>query len=124
MPMQRNAPHFRFGKYMFRTTSEAAFEVVAFQLAQKPGVTRGRLGLLIDGVLFAFLHGDRLVIEVSQARTTELKMRGDAASLNLGIGSSRNWVQVCDMSLWHEVTRESMRFVHDSGFRASASASA
>jgi hypothetical protein len=68
-------------------------------------------GLLVRGKLFAFLEDDDLVVELPEARASDLKQRGVAADFRTGGHSARNWVRVSDLQLWPELARESHQFV-------------
>ena len=69
-------------------------------------------GLLVGGKLFAFLDGDDLVVELSEARSADLRERGIAVPFSGSHGGpSRNWVRVGDLELWSELAREAHTFV-------------
>jgi len=69
-------------------------------------------GLLVHGRLFAFLDGDDLVVDLPEARATDLRKRGIAVPFSGTLGGpSRNWVRVGDRELWSELAREAHQFV-------------
>ena len=69
-------------------------------------------GLLVHGLLFAFLDGDDLVVELPEARSGDLRERGIATPFTGTHGEpSRNWVRVTDRELWSELAREAHTYV-------------
>ena len=69
-------------------------------------------GLLVHGRLFAFLDGTDLVVELPEARSIDLQLRGIATAFQGAHGgSSRNWIRVGDRQLWSELAREAHEFV-------------
>lgn len=69
-------------------------------------------GLLVHGLLFAFLDGDDLVVELPEARSGDLRERGIATPFTgTHGGPSRKWVRVADRELWSELAREAHTFV-------------
>ncbi len=68
-------------------------------------------GLLVRGKLFAFLDGDDLVVDLPEARATDLKDRGVAYTYTASGEPSRDWVRVSDLQLWPELAREAHTYV-------------
>ena len=69
-------------------------------------------GLLVHGRLFAFLDGTDLVVELPEARSRDLQLRGIATAFHGAHGGpSRNWIRVGDRQLWSELAREAHEFV-------------
>jgi hypothetical protein len=69
-------------------------------------------GLLVHGKLFAFLDGTDLVVELPEARATDLRERGVAQPFSgTRGGPSRNWIRVSDLQLWSELAREAHQYV-------------
>ena len=69
-------------------------------------------GLLVHAKLFAFLDGDDLIVELSEARSADLRTRGVAEPFSGAHGGpSRNWVRVSDRQLWSELAREAHTYV-------------
>lgn len=69
-------------------------------------------GLLVQGKLFAFLDGTDLVVELPEARATDLRERGVAEPFSgTQGGPSRNWIRVSDLQLWSELAREAHQYV-------------
>lgn len=68
-------------------------------------------GLRVRGKLFAFLDGDDLVVDLPEARATDLKERGVAYTYTDGGKPSTDWVRVSDLQLWPELAREAHTYV-------------
>ena len=95
------------------TTDQAAaiaYEQLTFDLRTDDGVTVNGNELFVHGTIFAFLDGDDLVVEVSDARAADLTGRGVAAAFVADHHRTRNWVRVSDQQLWPELARESHDF--------------
>ncbi|HEY0260142.1 MAG TPA: hypothetical protein VGC18_09860 [Lacisediminihabitans sp.] len=88
-----------------------AFENLALSLRDEDGVTFEPSGLVVHGKLFAFLQGERLVVELPESRSRDLVTRGVAATFVSEGHPSRKWVSVADVQLWDELARESHEFV-------------
>ncbi|WP_448002635.1 hypothetical protein [Agromyces bauzanensis] len=69
-------------------------------------------GLLVHEKLFAFLDGTDLVVELPEARASDLRARRVAVAFTgTQGGRSRNWVRVADRELWSELAREAHEYV-------------
>lgn len=69
-------------------------------------------GLLVHGKLFAFLDGSELVVELPEARSIDLQLRGIATAFSGAHGGpSRNWIRVGDRELWSELAHEAHEYV-------------
>lgn len=68
-------------------------------------------GFRVRGKLFAFLDGSDLVIDLPEARVTDLQSRGVAESFEVVGHVNRNWVRVRERGLWPEMAREAHRYV-------------
>ena len=69
-------------------------------------------GLLVHGKLFAFLEGSELVVELPEARSIDLQLRGIATAFSGAHGGpSRNWIRVGDRELWSELAHEAHEYV-------------
>lgn len=69
-------------------------------------------GLLVKGHLFAFLEDGDLVVELPEARSSDLQQRGIAVPFHSTRGGdSRTWVRVVDRELWSELAREAHTYV-------------
>jgi len=96
---------------MVNQSSVEAYDSLVLTLRTEEGVKVTPDGLLVHGKLFAFLDGDDLVVEVSEARATDLKTRGVSAPFTGGGHELRDWVRVSDLELWPELAREAHEFV-------------
>ena len=97
------------------TSSDAAtaYEELAFELRIEDGVTVVENELLVHGTIFAFLDGDDLVVELPEARATDLASRSVARRFTSHHHPTRNWIRVGDRELWPELLRESHEFVSE-----------
>jgi len=68
-------------------------------------------GLHVHGKLFAFLDGEDLVVDLPEARATDLKERGVAYTYTASGMASPDWVRVSDLQLWPELAREAHTYV-------------
>ena len=91
--------------------SREKFDELAIEMAGTDGVHLSPDGLTVHGKLFAFLKGNELVVELPEARATDLKHRGVAYDLRTVDHPNREWVRVTDLELWPELARESHEFV-------------
>ncbi|MCS5734905.1 hypothetical protein [Herbiconiux daphne] len=96
---------------MVNELTAAAYDNLLLSLRDEEGVKVTSEGLLVHGKLFAFVEGDDLVVELSEARTADLTTRGVAAPFLDGEKSERNWVRVSDLQLWPELAEEAHDFV-------------
>jgi hypothetical protein len=96
---------------MVNPPAAEAYENLTLSLRDEDGVAITPDGLLVHGKLFAFLDGDDLVVELPEARSTDLKTRGVADAFSGGGHPLRDWVRVSDLQLWPELARESHEFV-------------
>jgi len=92
------------------TKRDLYVELVA-SLSDDEAVTIVPEGLVVHDKLFAFVEGDDLVVEVSEARAFDLTERGVAEPFTSEGHPSRKWVRVSDQQLWPELTREAHEFV-------------
>ncbi|WP_245635995.1 hypothetical protein [Herbiconiux solani] len=88
-----------------------AYDALVLQLSDEDGVAVTPDGLLVHGKLFAFLDGDALVVELPEARATDLRERGQAFGFTGGGHELRDWVTIRDLELWPELAREAHEFV-------------
>jgi len=97
------------------TSSDAAtaYEELAFELKIEDGVTVVENELLVHGTIFAFLDDDDLVVELPEARASDLAGRSVAARYVSHHHPTRNWIRVGDRELWPELARESHEFVSE-----------
>jgi len=97
------------------TSSDAAtaYEELSFELNVEDGVTVVENELLVHGTIFAFLDDDELVLELPEARATDLVSRSVASRFTSHNHPTRNWIRVGDRELWPELTRESHEFVSE-----------
>jgi len=93
------------------TASREKFDELAIEMAGTDGVHLSPQGLTVHGKLFGFLHGNELVVELPEARATDLKKRGVAFELRSADHPNREWVRVTDIELWPELARESHEYV-------------
>lgn len=98
---------------MTNESAARAYEGITFDLQrdEDDDVAVAEDGLLVHGKLFAFLDGDDLVIDLSDARASDLKERGVAIAYKAAEHTARNWVRVSDVELWPELAREAHQFV-------------
>lgn len=88
------------------------FEDLAIELIDSnDGVSITDAGLLVHGVLFAFLRENDLVVDVSGLRASDLVKRGVAASYIHDGHPDRHWVRVSETQLWSELAREAHEYV-------------
>ena len=87
------------------------YEELLVSLSDNEGVTITAEGLVIHDKLFAFVDGDDLVVEVTEARAADLTERGVAEAFSSEGHPSRKWVRVTDQQLWPELTREAHEYV-------------
>ena len=87
-----------------------AYEELAFDMRDDDGVSVDENELFVHGKIFAFLEGDDLVVELSDARARDLTTRGVAEVFVTENHPTRNWVRVSDRQLWPELARESHEF--------------
>jgi len=87
-----------------------AYEQLTFDLRDDDGVTVDENELFVHGIIFAFLEGDDLVVELPAARAADLTARGVAEVFVADDHPTRNWVRVSDLQLWPELARESHEF--------------
>ena len=97
------------------TSSEAAaaYEELSFELKVEDGVTVVENELLVHGTIFAFLDGDDLVLELPEARASDLAARAVSDRYSSHHHPTRNWIRVADRELWPELLRESHEFVSE-----------
>ncbi|WP_382307434.1 hypothetical protein [Herbiconiux sp. UC225_62] len=96
---------------MVNELAKQAYELLTISLRDEDGVAVTPDGLLVHGKLFAFLDGDDLVVELSEARSTDLKTRGVAEVFEDDGHPLRDWVRVSDIQLWPELAGEAHEFV-------------
>jgi hypothetical protein len=92
--------------------AQSAYDDLTLALAEDDDdVAVAEDGLLVRGILFAFLEGDDLVVELPESRAADLKARGVAEAFRAAGHPTRDWVRVSDRQLWPELARESHEFV-------------
>ncbi|WP_401000841.1 hypothetical protein [Agromyces sp. GXQ0307] len=94
--------------------AQATYDAVADELLRDADhdVDATPDGLLVKGRLFAFLDGGELVVDLPEARSTDLQERGIVVPFHSTRGGdSRTWVRVADLQLWSELAREAHEFV-------------
>ncbi|RFA10174.1 hypothetical protein B7R54_13875 [Subtercola boreus] len=88
-----------------------SYENLTVLMRDEEGVAVTADGLTVHGTLFAFLHGDDLVVELPAARGADLQQRGIAA-VHAATGlRAGDWVRVEDQQLWPELAGEAHTFV-------------
>jgi len=93
---------------------QATYDAVANELLEDADydVDATPDGLLVKGKLFAFLDGGELVVDLPEARSSDLQQRGIVVPFHSTRGGdSRTWVRVADRELWSELAREAHEFV-------------
>lgn len=88
-----------------------AFENLAISMREEDGVTFQPTALVVHDKLFAFLEQDDLVVELPEARASDLITRGVAAKFSSKNHPSRKWVRVNDTQLWTELAYEAHEYV-------------
>lgn len=88
-----------------------AYENLTVLMSDEEGVTVSVDGLVVHGILFAYLEGDDLVVELPETRAADLQQRGIAVPLESGGTKERDWVRVNDQQLWPELAGEAHTFV-------------
>ena len=74
-------------------------------------VTSTDEGLAVKGVLFAFVDGDSLVVDLPKSRAEELIGRDVAAAHSGDQEAKGAWVAVSDSEDWIEMATEAHQFV-------------
>ncbi|THG33078.1 hypothetical protein [Naasia lichenicola] len=93
------------------SSSTSAYNDLLATLTSDEGITVGPDGLLVHGTLFAYFAEGELVVEVPEARASDLLARGVAEEYSHDGHPDRNWVKVSDAELWPELAHEAHDFV-------------
>jgi len=97
---------------MAQNLAAQKFEDLSIELVDSnDGVSVTDAGLLVHGILFAFLLENDLVVDVSRLRARDLVKRGVAASYIHDGHPDRHWVRVSETQLWSELAREAHEYV-------------
>ena len=96
---------------MTSSLAAEAYENLILEFRDQDGVTVDADGLRVHGTVFAFVHGDILVVDVPAARASDLVEREQGTRFRLDGVKSRDLVSVSDRSLWSELTREAHEYV-------------
>jgi hypothetical protein len=104
------------------TAPEEAFDAVAEALLAEPGTREGtgfgtNPGITVEGKIAAMLVGGRLVVKLPAQRCREVIDGGDAAFLQMGRRTMREWVAVGAGRApdWVALAREALVFVRPRG---------